>query len=175
MWSDRSVVLAIGWSQIAPLLGVPFPLAPGWEIDTGFFSRDNVVREKLGVATDREAADELLARIERNKAGTLVKLAITREFARAQKAQLEDGWLAAAYAAIAVAIASQFPGGFKVLGRTVSVATVIETIRQGGVRQADRIIDATDAELRERIARRSDRAATDTTDTDRPRAFGSKN
>lgn len=175
MWSDRSVVLAIGWSQVAPLLDVSFALVPGWEIDTGYFSRDNLVREKLGVATDREAADELLARIERHKAGTLVKLAITREFARAQKAQLEDGWLAAAYAAIAVAIASQFPGGFKVLGRTVSVATVIETIRQGGVRQADRIIDATDAELRKRIARRSDRAATDTTDTDRPRAFGSKN
>lgn len=175
MWSDRSVVLAIGWSQIAPLLGVPFPLAPGWEIDTGYFSRDNVVREKLGVATDREAADELLARIERNKAGTLVQLAITREFARAQKAQLEDGWLAAAYAAIAVAIASQFPRGFRILGRTVSVATVIETIRQGGVRQADRIIDATDADIRERIAARADRAQTDTSSTDRPRAFGSKN
>jgi hypothetical protein len=174
MWSDRSVVLAIGWSRIAPLLGVSFPLAPGWEIDTGYFSRDNVVREKLGVATDREAADELLARIERNKAGTLVKLAITREFARAQKAQLEDGWLALAYAAIAAAIATQFQG-FKILGRTVSIATVIETIRQGGVRQADRIIEATNQEINERIAKRSDRVGSETTNTDRPRAFGSKN
>jgi len=174
MWSDRSVVLAIGWSQIAPLLGVSFPLAPGWQLDEGYFARDNLVREKLGVATDREAADRMLAIIERYKAGTLVKLAITREFARAQRAQLEDGWLAIAYAAIGTLIASQFPS-FKIAGVTVSTATVIARIRDGGIRQANYIIDATDAEIRQRIAARSDRRDTDTSSTDRPRAFGSKN
>lgn len=174
MWSDRSVVLAIGWSQIAPLLGVDFALAPGWEIDTGFFARDNVVREKLGVSTDREAADRLLAIIERHKAGTLVRLAITRQWFRAQRAQLTDGWQAVAYGVIAGLIATQFPS-FKVFGRTIGTATLIDMIRRKGIAQADYFIDATDADIRQRLAKRADRAATDTSSTDRPRAFGSKN
>jgi hypothetical protein len=177
MWSDRSVVLAIGWAQVAPRIGATFALAPGWEVDTGYFSRDNLVRETLGVSSDREAADELLRRIERYKAGTLVKLAIGRTMARAQIEQIENGWQATAWAIIAGLIATQLPV-IKVGTRSIPTSDVVRWIGQRNKSAAVFLDRELTAELDRRIAARkstgSSSTATSSTD-DRPAAFGSKN
>jgi len=52
---EASVVLAIGAAGAFNRAGLPFALPPRWEDEYREWSEDNVVREALGVSSDREA------------------------------------------------------------------------------------------------------------------------
>lgn len=174
-YQDRSVTLAIAWARVAPRIGASFILPPGWEEDVGYFSMDNRVRDALGVSSDREAEQRLLDRIKARKAGTLVRLQIQLEQIRlAIELTDNQGLSAVAKRAIFSALAAAI-GTVSLGSLSISTYTLLELADQGRAALLREYYDSTRAELDSRIARRADRATTDTSSTDRPRAFGSKN
>lgn len=175
LYADRSVTLAIAWARIAPRIGATFILSPGWEEDVGYLSLDNRVRDALGVSSDRAAEDRLIDRIKAYKAGTLVRLEIQSQQIRTA-IELTDNQGASAgikrmiFAALAAAI-----GTITIGSLTIGSYTLLELADQGRAALLREYLDTTRAEIDARIARRADRAPTETSSTDRPRAFGSKN
>jgi GT2 family glycosyltransferase len=175
IYADRSVTLAIAWARVAPRIGATFILPPGWEEDVGFLSLDNRVRDALGVSSDRAAEDRLLERIKARKAGTLVRLQIQVEQIRTaieltDNQGISAGVKRAIFKALAAAIGTITLGSM-----TISSYALLELADLGRAALLRDYLDTTRAELDGRIARRADRAATETTSTDKPRAFGTKN
>lgn len=62
---EASVVLAIGAAGAYHRAGLPFALPPRWEDEYREWTEDNVVREALGVSSDREA-ERVLTRMLRD-------------------------------------------------------------------------------------------------------------
>jgi len=174
-YADRSVTLAIAWARVAPRIGATFILPPGWEEDVWYLSLDNRVREALGVSSDRAAEDLLLARIKARKAGTLVRLQIQLEQIRTAIELTDNQGTSAAIKRVIFKALAAAIGTITIGTLTIGSYALLELADLGRAALLNDYLDATRAELDARIARRSDRAATETTDTDRPRAFGSKN
>ena len=160
---DRAAYIGVAWAKIAPRLGAEFSLPPGFQRDLSTWQVDNAVREAVNADSDREAREKLLVRVERFKAGTLVGLEI--------KATLIDQSLQ---------VVDNYDSLLDVLNYVVGkkwgkwAEFIVKTLRDGGRDALENTARGYRQEISDRIARRSDRAASDTTD-DRPRAFGSKN
>lgn len=167
------MILAIGWSRIAPRLGVAFALSQGWEEDVGYFYEDNRVRQALGVDTDAEARDELIRRIKANKAGTLVKLELFKRTLQLAN-ELSDNEGASGIVKEAIFEAMSDAIGVITIGMlripSKSLLTYLDNERLKQNREAIRSIES---DITYRIASRKADSSTQV-EQDRPRDFGSK-
>ena len=178
IYADRSVALAIAWARIAPQLGVSFILPPGWEEDVGYLSLDNRVRAALGVSSDREAEDRLLARIKVNKAGTLVRLQIQIEQLQTALALIDDQGLSGTVKRLLMTALVGAVSTISIGALSIPTAVLLELVDEGREALLRDYLNATREELAARLRRRGVSGASSSSSTsnyDRPAAFGSKN
>jgi hypothetical protein len=178
IYADRSVALAIAWARIAPQLGASFILPPGWEEDVGYLSLDNRVRAALGVSSDREAEERLLARIKVNKAGTLVRLQIQIEQLQTALALIDDQGLSGTVKRLLMTALVAAVSTVSIGALSIPTATLLELVDEGREALLRDYLDATRQELAARLRRRGVSGASPASSTstdDRPAAFGTKN
>jgi len=177
LYADRSVALAIAWARIAPQLGASFILPPGWEEDVGYLSLDNRVRAALGVSSDREAEERLLARIKVNKAGTLVRLQIQIEQLQTALALIDDQGLSGTIKRLLMTALVGAVSTISIGALSIPTAVLLELVDEGREALLRDYLNATREELAARLRRRgvSGASSSSTSTDDRPAAFGTKN
>lgn len=175
---DRSVLVAIGWSRIAPKLGVPFDLPPGWEESTGYFYEDNRVRDAVGASDDREAFDKLMAIIKAHKAGTLVKLELMRRAIQLHVEYTDNQGVSAYVKQALIAALAAALGSFTFGTLTVGSEALLQVADAERLKMERQAIVDIGRDIDSRIAKRGGTSSSSSSRSQtsrRPQAFGSKN